>query len=85
MMSCDAIAAGTEWDWEKYKTYDIHLGPLSCMCEVEGKLWIGSENYCFIFNLSTKSVEVTKSADHMESSINSFVIYKSMDSCGFGQ
>ena len=45
---------------ENYKTYDVHSGPLSCMCEVEDKLWIGSENYCFIFNLATRSVEVKK-------------------------
>ena len=27
------------------------------MCEVEGKVWNGSENFCFIFILSTKTVE----------------------------
>ena len=49
---------GSGWDYENRQAFSIHSGPLSCMCEVEGKLWIGSENFCFIFNLSTKTVEV---------------------------
>ena len=60
VLSCYLVTAGSGWDFENFKTYEIHPVSLSCMCEVEGKLWISAENYCFIFNLSTRATEVSE-------------------------
>ena len=62
VLSCYLVTAGSGWDFENFKTYEIHPVSLSCMCEVEGKLWIGAENYCFIFNLSTRTTEVSEAS-----------------------
>ena len=50
------------WDLDNPVVMNIHSGEehITCTCQVQQKLWIGAGNLCYILNMKTNRLEVSR-------------------------